>query len=161
MEKAACMPLNWERLEEPIKKNDKVTHVPRISLNSNIFLMSSTCFFHEHFPESPFSRAMVQTGKAVDASNSFGSPGEEAAACFFPTLWIPLPSDEHSHAHQSHRAGDDVLLPAFNGGNVTVASGRPALSLSLDSHSLYQHVPNGTTRLHCNIRLYSRLKQLT
>lgn len=36
------------------------THVPRTSLKSNIFLMSSTCFFHvSPLPASPFSRAMA------------------------------------------------------------------------------------------------------
>lgn len=36
------------------------THVPRTSLKSKIFLMSSTCFFHvSPLPVSPFSRAMA------------------------------------------------------------------------------------------------------
>lgn len=36
------------------------THVPSTSLKSNIFLMSSTCFFHvSPLPVSPFSRAMA------------------------------------------------------------------------------------------------------
>lgn len=36
------------------------THVPRTSLKSKIFLMSSTCFFHvSPLPASPFSRAMA------------------------------------------------------------------------------------------------------
>lgn len=58
--------------QTPVSFEHEVTYVPRISLNSNIFLMSSTCFF-QHFPESPFSRAMVQIkpGEAVDASDSF------------------------------------------------------------------------------------------
>lgn len=39
----------------------KVTHVPSTSLNSNISLTSSTCFFHEQSPPaSPFSRAMAE-----------------------------------------------------------------------------------------------------
>lgn len=36
------------------------THVPRTSLKSKVFLMSSTCFFHvSPRPGSPFSRAMA------------------------------------------------------------------------------------------------------
>lgn len=34
------------------------TYVPRVSLNSKIFLMSSACFFQEELL-SPFSRAMA------------------------------------------------------------------------------------------------------
>lgn len=37
------------------------TYVPRVSLNSKIFLMSSACFFHEEL-FSPFSRAMADKG---------------------------------------------------------------------------------------------------
>lgn len=37
------------------------TYVPRVSLNSKIFLMSSACFFHEELL-SPFSRAMADEG---------------------------------------------------------------------------------------------------
>lgn len=37
------------------------TYVPRVSLNSKIFLMSSACFFQEELL-SPFSRAMADEG---------------------------------------------------------------------------------------------------
>lgn len=40
------------------------THVPRTSLKSNIFLMSSTCFFHEPSTDSPFSFAISHRGLA-------------------------------------------------------------------------------------------------
>lgn len=44
------------------------TYVPRVSLNSKIFLMSSACFFQEELL-SPFSRAMADEGSAA------GRPG--------------------------------------------------------------------------------------
>lgn len=50
------------------KKEAKFTHVPRTSLNSNICLMSSTCFFHESLAVSPFSWAMAETGRSADTS---------------------------------------------------------------------------------------------
>lgn len=39
-----------------------VTHVPRTSLKSNIFLISSTCFFQDPSLDSPFSFAISHRG---------------------------------------------------------------------------------------------------
>lgn len=40
----------------------RVTHVPRTSLKSKIFLMSSTCFFQDPSLDSPFSFAISRRG---------------------------------------------------------------------------------------------------
>lgn len=55
------------------------THVPRISLNSNIFLMSSTCFFHDPFTDSSLPLAMVLPGCALPPNNLLN-------ASIFPAL---------------------------------------------------------------------------
>lgn len=135
----------WGRCAYMLLKREIVqelvgTHVPRISLNSNIFLMSSTCFFHEHFPESPFSRAMVQPGKAADASNCFGFPGEEYASCLFShaldytPLWRAQPRASKSpRGRWCSLAGSRRWKCHRHFG-----SPRTPLSLSL-SHSISRH----------------------
>lgn len=45
-----------------VSSANPVTHVPRTSLKSNIVLMSSTCFFHDPSPDSPFSFAISHWG---------------------------------------------------------------------------------------------------
>lgn len=64
----------WVRLESHVKAKNKVTHVPSTSLNSNISLISSTCFFHEQSPPaSPFSRAMVGGKKHTEEDRRWRS----------------------------------------------------------------------------------------
>ena len=59
------------------------THVPRTSLKSNMFLMSSTCFFHDPSPPgSPFSLAMSMRRGGEDAVGREG-------ACWFTSLGPP------------------------------------------------------------------------
>lgn len=50
------------------------TYVPRVSLNSKIFLMSSACFFQEELL-SPFSRAMADAGGARGGTAGRAGPG--------------------------------------------------------------------------------------
>lgn len=46
----------------PTGSGDLATYVPSTSLKSNIFLMSSTCFFQDPSPDSPFSFAISHRG---------------------------------------------------------------------------------------------------
>lgn len=66
------------------------THVPRISLNSNIFLMSSTCFFHDPFTDSSLPLAMVLPGSALPPNNLLN-------ASIFPALQETL-TDKDANA---------------------------------------------------------------
>lgn len=49
-----------------------VTHVPRTSLKSNMFLISSTCFFQDPSLDSPFSFAISQRGGGRNIRDAAG-----------------------------------------------------------------------------------------
>ena len=74
-----------------------VTHVPRTSLKSKIFLMSSTCFFQDPSLDSPFSFAISHQGLEWEAEEGEEEEEEEEEE---ETL---LEDQHHRHRRLTHK----------------------------------------------------------
>lgn len=79
------------------------TYVPRVSLNSKIFFMSSACFFQEELL-SPFSRAMADEGDVCGGRRG-GAAGARGAGVGALRRGRPATGAQAAAASRSGRAG--------------------------------------------------------